>query len=100
MAREKLGLSGLPEDHFLTVFGLYVLKPEIFALLGENIHRNLRERGEFQLTTCLDQLRRNDGFIGQVVQGKRYDIGNPAAYLASLHAFSHTPVVAKKVIGA
>ena len=99
LAREKLGMSGLPEDHFLTVFGLYVLKPEIFALLGENIHRNLRERGEFQLTTCLDQLRRNDGFIGQVIQGQRYDIGNPAAYLASLHAFSHTPVVAKKAIG-
>jgi len=92
-AREKLGMPGLPEDHFLTVFGLYVLKPEIFALLGENIRRNLRERGEFQLTACLDLLRRDDGFIGQVMQGKRYDIGNPAAYLAALHAFSRTPVV-------
>ena len=51
------------------------------------------ERGEFQLTTCLDLLRRNDGFIGQVVQGKRYDIGNPAAYLASLQAFNRTPTV-------
>jgi len=92
-AREKLGMSSLPEDHFLTVFGLYVLKPEIFTLLGENIPRNLRERGEFQLTSCLDLLRRNDGFIGQVVQGKRYDIGNPAAYLATLNSFSRTPTV-------
>ena len=92
-AREKLGMSCLPENHFLTVFGLYVLKPEIFALLGENIQRNLREHGEFQLTCCLDQLRRNDGFIGQVVEGRRYDIGNPAAYLATLLAFSRTPVV-------
>ncbi|MFZ4394208.1 MAG: sugar phosphate nucleotidyltransferase [Kiritimatiellia bacterium] len=93
-ARESLGMPGLPEDQFLTVFGLYVLKPEIFSLLGENIRRNLRERGEFQLTTCLDLLRRNDGFLGQIVQGKRYDIGNPAAYLATLQAFSRTPVVA------
>ena len=92
-AREKLGLPGLPEDHFLTVFGLYVLKPEIFTLLGENIRRNLREHGEFQLTTCLDTLRRNDGFIGRIVEGRRYDIGNPAAYLASLEAFSRTPRV-------
>ena len=98
-AREKLDMPGLPEDQFLTVFGLYVLKPEIFSLLGENIRRNLRERGEFQLTTCLDQLRRNDGFIGQIVQGKRYDIGNPAAYLESLQAFSRTPVVARQVMG-
>ena len=92
-AREKLGMSGLPKDQFLTVFGQYVLKPEIFELLGENIQRNLRERGEFQLTSCLDLLRRNDGFIGQVVQGKRYDIGNPAAYLATLETFSRTPTV-------
>jgi UTP-glucose-1-phosphate uridylyltransferase len=92
-AREHLSLASLPNDHFLTVFGLYVLKPEIFTLLDENIRRNLRERGEFQLTSCLDQIRRNDGFIGQIVQGARYDIGNPAAYLASLQAFSRTPVV-------
>jgi UTP-glucose-1-phosphate uridylyltransferase/mevalonate kinase len=92
-AREHLSLAGLTDDHFLTVFGLYVLKPEIFTLLDENIRRNLRERGEFQLTSCLDLLRRNDGFLGQIVQGARYDIGNPAAYLASLQAFSRTPVV-------
>ncbi|MEI8243286.1 MAG: sugar phosphate nucleotidyltransferase [bacterium] len=92
-AREKLGMPGLPEDQFLAVFGLYVLKPEIFSLLGENIRHNLRERGEFQLTSCLELLRRNDGFLGQIVQGKRYDIGNPAAYLATLSAFSRTPVV-------
>jgi UTP-glucose-1-phosphate uridylyltransferase/mevalonate kinase len=92
-AREHLSMVGLPDDHFLTVFGQYVLKPEIFTLLGENIRRNLRERGEFQLTSCLDQLRRNDGFLGQIVQGQRYDIGTPAAYLASLQAFSATPVV-------
>jgi UTP-glucose-1-phosphate uridylyltransferase/mevalonate kinase len=92
-AREQLGMAGLPADHVLTVFGLYVLKPEIFTLLGESIRSNLRERGEFQLTTCLDQLRRNDGFIGQVVQGRRYDIGNPAAYLDTLAAFRKTPVV-------
>ena len=90
-AREKLGVAALPVDHFLTVFGLYVLKPEIFALLNENIRRNLREQGEFQLTTCLDLLRRDDGFVGRMVQGQRYDIGNPAAYLASLNAFSRTP---------
>lgn len=92
-AREKLAVAGLPEDRILTVFGLYVLKPEIFAILGERIEHNLRERGEFQLTSCLDLLRRNDGFVGQTVQGRRYDIGNPSAYLATLRNFSRTPTV-------
>ena len=92
-AREKLVVSGMPGDRVMTVFGLYVLKPEIFALLGEKIEHNLRERGEFQLTSCLDLLRRNDGFVGQIVQGRRYDIGNPSAYLAALHAYSQTPTV-------
>jgi UTP-glucose-1-phosphate uridylyltransferase len=93
-AREKLAVSGLPADHFLTVFGLYVLKPEIFGLLGEAIRRNLRERGEFQLTSCLDQLRRNDGFVGRRVLGRRFDIGNPDAYLESLAVYRQTPPVA------
>jgi UTP-glucose-1-phosphate uridylyltransferase/mevalonate kinase len=93
-AREHLGVPGVAADHFLAIFGIYVLQPDIFALLGENIRRNLRERGEFQLTTCLEQLRRDAGFVGHIVQGKRYDIGNPAAYLHALQAYSRAPAAA------
>ena len=38
------------------------------------------ERGEFQLTSCLDRLRQEDGVAGCVVQGRRFDIGLPEAY--------------------
>ncbi len=86
-AREFLRVEAMDEDEFLTVFGLYVIKPGIFEYLDENIRHNVRERGEFQLTSCLDRLRQEDGFLGRVVQGRRFDIGRPDAYRQTLIDF-------------
>ncbi len=79
-AREHLRVDGLDDDEFLTVFGMYVLVPEIFSYLEENIAHSLRERGEFQLTSCLDKLRKEDNFSGYLVKGRCFDIGVPEAY--------------------
>jgi UTP--glucose-1-phosphate uridylyltransferase len=68
------------DDQFLSVFGIYVLTPRVFEYLEENIAHNIRERGEYQLTSCLDQVRQNDGFTGYVVKGRRFDIGLPDSY--------------------
>ncbi len=86
-ARNKLHVEGLPEDMFFSVFGQYILQPEIFDYLEEHINHNLRERGEFQLTSCLDQLRQEDGFEGYVVKGRRFDIGNPEAFRQTMIDF-------------
>jgi UTP--glucose-1-phosphate uridylyltransferase len=74
-------------DYFLTVFGIYVLQPQIFEFLEQNITHNLRERGEFQLTSCLDELRKADGFSGYVVNGHRFDIGLPEEYRQTVIGF-------------
>ncbi len=79
-ARQHLHVEGMDEDNFLTVSGMYVLVPEIFDYLEENITHSLRERGEFQLTSCLDKLRKEDNFSGYVVKGRCFDIGVPEAY--------------------
>ncbi len=79
-AMEHLHVDGMDVDEFLTVFGIYVLQPQIFEFLEQNISHNLRERGEFQLTSCLDDLRKADGFSGYVVKGRRFDIGLPEEY--------------------
>ena len=79
-AMEHLHVDGMDLDHFLTVFGIYVLQPQVFDFLEQNITHNLRERGEFQLTSCLDDLRKADGFSGYVVKGRRFDIGVPEEY--------------------
>ncbi len=79
-ARENLRVEGLPEGQYLSFFGIYVLTPEILNCLQENISNNIREAGEFQLTTCLDMLRRREGLAGYLVEGKRFDIGVPQSY--------------------
>jgi UTP-glucose-1-phosphate uridylyltransferase/mevalonate kinase len=86
-ARNRLMVDGIEEGHFLTIFGQYILKPEIFAYLEENIAHNLREKGEFQLTSCLDRLRQDDGVTGYLVDGKRYDVGVPDAYRQTVMEF-------------
>jgi UTP--glucose-1-phosphate uridylyltransferase len=86
-ARSNLRVPGLPEGEYLTVFGQYIVKPQIFEYLEEHIRNNVRERGEFQLTSALDRLRREDGFMGLVVQGRRYDIGLPEYYLETLRTY-------------
>jgi UTP--glucose-1-phosphate uridylyltransferase len=78
----------MPDDQFCTVFGQYVLSPRIFEFLEEHITGNIREKGEFQLTSCLDKLRLEDGFMGYLVQGKRFDIGLPQAYLQTIVEFA------------
>jgi len=87
-ARNNLRVAGFPEDEYLTVFGQYVIKPQIFDYLEEHIANNVRERGEYQLTSALDRLRQEDGFLGLIIDGQRYDIGLPEYYLKTLRAFS------------
>jgi len=86
-ARGNLRAPGLPDGEYLTFFGEYVIAPRIFGLLEENIRDNVRERGEFQLTSALDHLRQEEGFHGLVIDGRRFDIGLPDSYLETLQAY-------------
>lgn len=87
-ARNALRVPKIPEGEYLTVFGQYIIKPELFDVLENNIRNNLRERGEFQLTPALDRLRQMDGFYGLMIDGRRFDIGIPEHYLETLRAFA------------
>ncbi len=86
-ARLNLRVPGFPQDEYLTIFGQYIITPTIFEFLEEHIRNNVRERGEFQLTSALDRLRQEHGFFGLVMDGKRYDIGLPEYYLDTLRSF-------------
>jgi len=86
-ARHNLNVPGLPEGEYLTFFGQYIIKPLIFKHLEEHIRNNVRERGEFQLTSALDRLRQEDGFLGLIIDGQRFDIGLPESYLETLRTF-------------
>ena len=88
-ARVNLQVPGLADDEYLTVFGQYIITPEIFAYLEEQIENNVRQGGEFQLTSALEYLRQERGFNGLMIDGQRFDIGLPEHYLETLQHFWH-----------
>ena len=77
----------MAENQFLCMFGLYVLTPKIFDYLEEHIRNNVREKGEFQLTSGLDQLCQEEGMTGYIVKGRCFDTGLPDAYLQTMIDF-------------
>jgi UTP-glucose-1-phosphate uridylyltransferase len=89
-ARKHLHMDGIGENLFLTVFGQYVLTPDIFEYLEEHITNNVREHGEFQLTSCLDRVRQEHGFTGYIVKGRRFDLGMPEAYRQTVIDFRNS----------
>ena len=88
-ARQNLRVEGIGEDEFLCIFGLYALTPKIFDFLEEHINTNFREKGEFQLTSCLEKLREAEGMTGLVVDGKTFDIGMPNIYRQTMMDFGN-----------
>jgi UTP--glucose-1-phosphate uridylyltransferase len=88
-ARSHLHLAEMPEDKFLAVFGIYILDSKIFKYLETEINNNIRYKGEFQLTTCLDKLCQNEGAIGYLIKGQYFDTGMPEFYRQTIIEFSH-----------
>ncbi|MBW7997991.1 MAG: GHMP kinase, partial [Candidatus Glassbacteria bacterium] len=86
-ARANLRVDNLGDDEYLTIFGLYILGPTVFDILKEHITDNLRRKGEFDLSLALDVMRAEEGFLGYVIDGDRFDIGVPQAYLESLQRY-------------
>ena len=86
-AREHLHVDGLEDDHFLSLFGLYILKPSVFDFLDENISHGIRERGEFQLTGSLDRLCRHEGTTGYIIDGHAFDLGSPLLYMQAVSVY-------------
>ncbi|GGA43443.1 UTP--glucose-1-phosphate uridylyltransferase [Okeania sp. KiyG1] len=86
-ARQKLHVAGMKEDEFIGVFGIYLLTAKIFDYLEENIKQNVREKDEFQLTSCLDKLQKTEGMNGYLVKGKCFDTGMPDVYWQTMIDF-------------
>lgn len=79
-AEEYLGVLG--EDykpHYYSVFGQYILTPDVFVQLSEAIEKGNNGK-EIDLTSTLDNVRQMKGMIAIKIDGKMFDIGNPRAY--------------------
>jgi len=67
-------------EAYLTVLGNYVLTPAVFECLEKNILEQKMTKGEIQLTDALDEVREQYGMRGCHINGRVYDLGNPASY--------------------
>ena len=70
------------EKEYYSVFGQYILTPEVFAQIHEDITQKEIEGdhvSEIELTSALEAVRKRSGMIGYRLKGKMYDMGNPDA---------------------
>jgi UTP--glucose-1-phosphate uridylyltransferase len=87
-ARRNLRVDGLGNDEFLGWFGMHLLAPSIYDILGKMIRDNIRDNGEFQLTRAQELQRQQEGYLAlEMVSAKRFDFGMPDDFVRSLGAF-------------
>ena len=92
VAEEKLRVDGLPEQTWLGWFGMHLLAPSIYDILGEMIRDNVRDGGEFQLTRAQEIQRQRHGYLALEMTGaQRFDFGVPDDFVASVRSFRHSP---------
>lgn len=65
---------------YMSVFGQYILTPEVFDQLRQDIANCTDSTKEIELTTALDKVRERDGMVGIQLQGRMYDMGNYNAF--------------------
>lgn len=80
-AEEFLGVKCKDgERKYMSVFGQYILTPEVFEQLRTDIENASDLNSEIELTTALDKVREQYGMIGVQLQGKMFDMGNFNAF--------------------
>ncbi|TAL07027.1 MAG: hypothetical protein EPO07_00945 [Verrucomicrobia bacterium] len=88
VAREKLHVDGLPAETWLGWFGMHLLAPSIFEILGEMIRDNVRDNGEFQLTRAQEIQRQREGYLAlEMTSARRFDFGVPDDFVQSVQEF-------------
>lgn len=74
--RDKYG-----NKEYYSVFGQYVLTPDVFSQLAMDIQKADAEGSdrEIELTTALETVRQEKGMMGIRLDGVMFDMGNPTA---------------------
>lgn len=76
-AEEFLGVRNKDgERKYMSVFGQYILTPEVFDQLRSDIDYSADPNKEIELTSALDKVRTRSGMMGVQLQGRMFDMGN------------------------
>lgn len=73
---EKPEPDEAPSD--LAIIGRYIFTPRILELLAQ---ARPGKQGEIQLTDAMDRLAQEEPMHGVIIQGQRFDAGNPLGFL-------------------
>jgi len=79
------------EKEYYSVFGQYILTPEVFVQLEADVQKADAEGDttrEIELTAALEAVRQKSGMIGVRLKGIMYDMGNPNALRNCVRYFS------------
>ena len=79
------------EKEYYSVFGQYILTPEVFSQIHEDIMQKEIDgdhQTEIELTSALDAVRKRSGMVGVRLRGRMFDMGNPAALTNAITEFA------------
>ena len=79
------------EKEYYSVFGQYILTPEVFSQLHEDIMQKEIDGDhvtEIELTSALEAVRQRSGMMGVRLEGRMFDMGNPGALVRTVQEFS------------
>ena len=79
------------EKEYYSVFGQYILTPEVFSQLHEDIMQKEIDgdhQTEIELTSALEAVRKRSGMVGVRLRGHMYDMGNPSALTNAITEFA------------
>ena len=87
-AEEFLGVKSKDgENKYMSVFGQYILTPDVFDQLRIDIEQADDSDKEIELTSALDKVRKKSGMVGVQLQGRMFDMGNYNAFVRCVSDF-------------
>lgn len=87
-AEENLAVKMRNGEHrYYSVFGQYILTPEVYQQLKADVANAHQDGKEIELTSALDKVRAKYGMYGVQVDGEMFDMGKPDAFLNCITNF-------------
>lgn len=89
-AEEFLATRDDDKEEYFSVFGQYILTPEVFDALAADIRDAdaMKSNRDIELTTALDIVRERYGMTGVRVDGRMFDMGNIDAFRNTVLEYS------------
>ncbi len=98
-AETNLRVEGLLWGMYLCFFGMHAFNPSIFDSIQHAIDHDLRENGEFQLTSAQERLRvSGERYVAFEAVGERYDTGIPFGYAQTQAALAVNSVYREQML--